>query len=75
METNNANNANNNAQQPIVAPKEPGWCEQTWEATKAVAAVSAASFTIEFAKAAGITLGACLVLKWFGVFDHTSDNA
>ena len=74
MENNNAN-----AQQPtqpaLVQPKEPGFCETTWEATKVVAGVSAASFCIEFAKAAGITLGACLVLKAFGVFDRTSDNA
>ena len=73
---------NNNAQQPtqpqqtaLVAPKEPSFCEEAWEATKIVAGHSAASFCIEFAKAAGITLGACLVLNAFGVFDRTSDNA
>ena len=74
---NNANNAQpTQPQQPaLVQPKEPGFCEEAWEATKVVAGVSAASFCIEFAKAAGITLGACLVLKAFGVFDRTSDNA
>lgn len=69
----------NNAQQPstqqLVAPKEPGFCEEAWEATKVVAGASAASFCIECAKAAGIALGACLVLKCFGVFDMTSNNA
>lgn len=70
---------NNNAQQPstqqLVAPKEPGFCEEAWEATKIVASASAATFCVEFAKAAGIALGACLVLKAFGVFDRTSNNA
>ena len=76
MENNNANAQQpSTTQQPLVVPKEPGFCEPTWEATKVVAAVSASSFRIEFAKAAGITLGACLVLKAFGVFDGKSDNA
>ena len=76
MENNNANAQQpTQPQQPLVVPKEPGFCETTWEATKVVAAVSASSFCIEFAKAAGITLGACLVLKAFGVFDGKSDNA
>lgn len=71
MENNNAN-----AQQPsLVMPKEPGFCEEAWEATKVVAEASATSFCVEFAKAAGIALGACLVLKAFGVFDNTSNNA
>lgn len=70
------NNNNANAQQPaLVMPKEPGFCEEAWEATKIVAGASAASFCVEFAKAAGIALGACLVLKAFGVFDRTSNNA
>lgn len=72
--------SNNNAQQPtqpqqpapLVQPKEPSFCEQTWEATKVVAAASAAEFTLGFAKAAGIALGTCLVLKCFGVFDKTN---
>ena len=62
------------AQQPLVAPKEPGFCEQTWEATKVVAAASAAEFTLGFFKAAGIALGACVVLKCFGAFDRTSNS-
>lgn len=63
------------AQQPaaLVQPKEPGFCEQTWEATKVVAAASAAEFTIGFFKAAGFALGTCLVLKCFGVFDGKSE--
>ena len=74
------NNNNANAQQPTaqqpapVQPKEPSWCEEAWETTKAVAGISTTAFCIEFARAAGITLGACLVLKAFGVFDRTSDN-
>jgi len=77
MESNNNANAQQPATQPpaIVQPKEPSWCEEAWEATKTVAGVSAASFCIEFAKVAGITLGACVVLKAFGVFDRTSDNS
>ena len=75
------NNANNNAQptaqQPaaLVQPKEPGFCEEAWEATKVVAGASAAEFTLGFFKAAGIAFGTCLVLKAFGVFDRTPDNA
>ena len=73
---------NNNAQQPtqptaqqpaaLVQPKEPSFCEQPWEATKVVAAASAAEFTLGFFKAAGIALGACVVLKCFGAFDRTN---
>lgn len=71
-----SNNAQQPTQQPaLVQPKEPSFCSETWEATKVVAGVSAASFCIEFAKAAGVVLGACVVLKCFGVFDRTSDNA
>lgn len=72
MENNNAQQPA--ARQPLVQPEEPGFCEEAWEATKVVAGVSAASFCIEFAKAAGIALGACLVLKAFGAFNRTSDN-
>lgn len=77
MESNNANDAQpTQPQQPaLVQPKEPSFCEEAWEATKTVAGVSGAEFVIGFAKAAGVTLGACLVLKAFGVFDRTSDNA
>lgn len=69
------NNANAQQPAPLVLPKEPGFCEEAWEATKIVAGASAASFCVEFAKAAGIALGACLVMKAFGVFDSTSSNA
>lgn len=72
MESNN-NAQQPTSQQPVVQPKEPTFCEEAWETTKIVAGASAASFCIEFARAAGITLGACLVLKVFGVFDR--DNA
>lgn len=78
MGGNNANNtAQPTAQQPaaLVMPKEPGFCEDAWTATKIVAGASAAEFTLGFFKAAGIALGTCVVLKAFGVFDRTSDNA
>lgn len=67
---------NNNAaaQQPAapVAPKptEPTWYGEAWNATKYVAGVSAAEFTLGFAKAAGIALGVCVVAKVFGLFDQ-----
>lgn len=71
-------NNNSNAQQPtqpaLVQPKEPGFCESAWAATQVVAAASAAEFTIGLAKAAGVTLGACLILKAFGVFDGKSES-
>lgn len=74
METNAQQPTQPTAQQPLVAPKEPSFCEQTWEATKVVAAASAAEFTLGFFKAAGIALGACVVLKCFGAFDRTSNS-
>ena len=61
MENNNAN-----AQQPtavLVQPQEP---ESAWETTKEVATQVAVDFVDSFAKAAGIALGVCLVLKAFG---------
>ena len=65
---------NNNAQQPVapVAPKpaEPTWYGEAWNATKYVAGVSAAEFTLGFAKAAGIALGVFVVAKAFGVLDQ-----
>lgn len=74
MENNNAQQPTQPQQQPLVAPKEPTFCESAWAATQVVAAASAAEFTIGFAKAAGIALGTCLVLKAFGVFDGKSES-
>jgi hypothetical protein len=48
------------------------FAEEAWEATKVVAAASAAEFTLGFFKAAGIALGTCVVLKMFGVFDKSN---
>lgn len=73
MENNNANAQQPTAQPTLVAPKEPTFCESAWEATQVVAAASAAEFTLGFAKAAGIALGTCLILKCFGVFDGKSE--
>lgn len=63
---------NNNAQQPAapVAPKEPSWGEEAWAATKVIAASTTVNFIHHFAVAAGVTLGACVVLKCFGAFDQ-----
>ena len=75
MENNNANSQQPSAQPTtLVAPKEPTFCESAWAATQVVAAASAAEFTIGLAKAAGVTLGACLIPKAFGVFDGKSES-
>ena len=73
MENNNSNAQQPAAQPTLVAPKEPTFCESAWAATQVVAAASVAEFTIGLAKAAGVTLGACLILKAFGVFDGKSE--
>lgn len=77
METKTDTPNNTTAQQPAapaVAPKpaEPAWYEEAWDGAKALATYSTVNFINHFAIAAGVTLGACVVLKCFGAFDQKS---
>ena len=77
MENNNASAQQPTQPQqpaPLVQPKEPGFCEEAWEAAKVVAGVSATKFVVGFAEAAGIVTATCLVLKLFGVLDNKSNS-
>ena len=71
METKTDTPNNANAQQPAapVKPAEPAWYEEAWDGAKALATYSTVNFINHFAIAAGVTLGACVVLKCFGAFD------